>query len=110
MIALAHARSVALLLGQFEGGLEKVHEQPHRRVEPRERRCGLQSLKTTIAHNMANHSAILLLHKGLIVLAIRPATREYDTRRLTIVVDGLVHKHAVVVCIESEQIEWQKLS
>ena len=37
MIALAHPGSVALLLGQFEGGLEKVHEQPYRRVEPRER-------------------------------------------------------------------------
>ena len=110
MIALAHPRSVALLLGQSEGGLEKVHEQPYRRVEPRERRSGLQSLKTTIAHNTANHSAILLLHERLIVLAIRPETREYNTRFLTIVVHGLIHKHTVVVCIEAEQIEWQKLS
>src|SRR5262249_45690618 len=101
------ARIVATLEDRFA---ENVAAQPYRRVEPRERRCGLQSLKTTIAHNTANHSAILLLYERLIVLAIRPATSEYDTRCLTIVVHCLIHKHTVVVCIESEQIEWQKLS
>src|SRR2546423_675344 len=110
MIALAYPRALALLLGQFERRLEKIHEQPHRRVEPRQRRCNLQSLQTATAHNTANHSAVLLLDEGLIVLAIGSATREDDTRYLTVVAHGLIHKHAVVVCIESEQIEWQKLS
>ncbi|WP_141245596.1 hypothetical protein [Mesorhizobium sp. WSM3864] len=33
MITLAHAGAVPLLSGQLEGGLEEVHEQPHRRIE-----------------------------------------------------------------------------
>jgi len=99
MIAPAHPRSVALFLGQFEGGLEKSSRIAalSRRAAPAP--CGLQSLKTTIAHNTTNHSVIGLLHQGVIVLAIRPATREYHTRRPTIIVHGLVHKHTVVVCI-----------
>src|SRR5215470_1928229 len=55
------------------------------------------------AADSAHRRAPALLHEGLIVLAIRPAAREYDTRCLTIIVHGLIHKHTVVICIESEQ-------
>jgi hypothetical protein len=85
MIALAHPCSVATLLGQFERRLEKVHEKPHGRVEPHQRRCGFQALESTITHDSTNDRAILLLDKRLIIFAIGPATREHHTHRLTII-------------------------
>jgi len=69
MIALAHPCSVAMLPGQFERRLEKVHEKPRGRVEPHQRRCGFQPLESTITHNPTNDRAVLLLDKRLIIFA-----------------------------------------
>src|SRR3954462_9867711 len=67
MVALADPCPLALLPGQLERGLEDVHEQPHRRVEPGQSRRGRQPLQASIAHDAADHGAVLLLDEGLVV-------------------------------------------
>src|SRR4051812_10427128 len=57
MIALADPCALALLPGQLERGLEDVHEQPCRRVEPGQSRRGRQPLQASIAHDAADHGA-----------------------------------------------------
>src|SRR3954451_16752431 len=110
MIALADPCALALLPGQLERGLEDVHEQPCRRVEPGQSRRGRQPLQAAIAHDAADHGAVLLLDEGLVVFAIGSTAREGDALRLAVIPYGLVDEHAVVVRVEPEQIEWQQLA
>lgn len=70
MITLAHAGAVPLLCGQLEGGLEEVHEQPHRRIELRQGCGGFKPLQPAIADDAAHHGTVLLLDKSLIILAV----------------------------------------
>src|SRR6185295_3474098 len=88
VVALANPCPLALLPGQLERGLEEVHEQPHRRVEPGQGRRGRPSFQASVAHDATHHSAVLLLDKGLVVLAIGPAARERDPSRLAVIADG----------------------
>src|SRR3954447_15049908 len=110
MIALADPCALALLPGQLERGLEDVHEQPCRRVEPGQSRRGRQPLQASIAHDAADHGAVLLLDEGLVVFAIGSTAREGDALRLAVIPYGLVDEHAVVVRVEPEQIEWHQLA
>ena len=36
VVALGHTRAVTCLLSELEGRLERIHEQSHRRIEPRQ--------------------------------------------------------------------------
>src|SRR5215217_7898546 len=72
--------------------------------------AGRPSFQASIAHNATHHGAVLLLDKGLVVLAIGPAARERDPGRLAIIADGLVHEHTVIVRVEPEQVEGQQLA
>src|SRR3954470_23364817 len=103
MVALADPCALALLPGQLERGLEDVHEQPCRRVEPGQSRRGRQPLQASIAHDAADHGAVLLLDEGLVVFAIGSTAREGDALRLAVIPYGLVDEHAVVVRVEPEQ-------
>src|SRR3954447_20035626 len=110
MIALADPCALALLPGQLERGLEDVHEQPCRRVERGQSRRGRQPLQASIAHDAADHGAVLLLDEGLVVFAIGSTAREGDALRLAVIPYGLVDEHAVVVRVEPEQIEGHQLA
>ena len=50
----------------------------------------------------ANHRSILLLHPGLIVLPVRSGTGELDASIGTVLGEGVVNEHAVVVGIDAE--------
>src|SRR5450830_1506071 len=81
VIALVHLRALARLLRELERRLEKIHEQTHRHIQLRQRRRGRQPLEAPVAHDPAYHRPVLLLHPGLVVLAIRTAARERDSGR-----------------------------
>ena len=102
--------AVTRLRGQLERGLEEVHEQAHRGIQSRQRGCGFQAVEAVIADGAAHHSAILLLHPSLLVLAMGTAARELDPNLLAIIANGLVHKHAVVIGVQTEQREGQQLA
>src|SRR5437588_5487500 len=85
VIALPDQCAVTRLRGQLERGLEEIHEQPHRGIQSRQRGCGFQTLKAAIADGAAHDCAILLLHPGLVVLAIGAAARELDPGLLAII-------------------------
>ena len=110
MVALRHLRPVAHLPGQLERGLEEVHEQANRPIEPAQRRRCLKAHVAPVARDAPDHSAVLLLHPRLVVLAIRPAAGERDPGRRAVVPHGLVHEHAVVVRIEPQQRKRQPLA
>jgi hypothetical protein len=106
MILFLDFRTVARLPSQLEGRLKEVHEQPQRRIQPRQGRSRLQSLVAPVADGAPDHGAVLLFDPGLVVLAVRTTAREHQARFLAIGFDGLVHEHAVVVRVEPEQCEW----
>ena len=70
MIALSDLRPLPLLGEQLERWLEKIHEQPHGRVEPRQNCRSFQTLQATVAYDPANYCAVLLLDEGLVIFAI----------------------------------------
>src|ERR1700739_1214955 len=108
--ALPAQYAVTRLRGQLERGLEEVHEQAHRGIQSRQRGCGFQTLEAAIADGGAHDRAILLVPPSLVVLAIRAAARELDPGLLAIISNGLIHEHAVVVCVQPEQREGQQLA
>lgn len=103
MIALVHARTVAMLLGQLERGLEEVHEQARRRVKFGQRNGRLQPLEATIADQAAHNRSVLLLHPCLVVLPIGSAARERDIAGGAVIAYRLVDEDAVVVGVEPQQ-------
>src|SRR5690349_1369627 len=105
MIALGHLRPIPKLLSQLEGWLEEVHEQTNRSIEPAQSRRSLKALIAPVAHDAPNNSAVLLLHPGLVVLAIRPAACELNANLLAVRLHGLVQEHAVIIRVEPEQRE-----
>src|SRR5438874_1434605 len=110
MVALPDQCPVTHLSGQLERGLEEIHEQPHRGIQARQRRRGFQTLEPPIANRATHDRAILLLHPGLVILAIGAAAGELDPDLLAIISNGLVHEHAVVVGVEPKQWERQQLA
>jgi len=110
VIALSDRPAVARLFRQLERGLEEVHEQAERRIEPCQRRRCAQPLVASVANRVPNDRAVLLLDPGLVVLAIRTASRELHARCLAVVPHGLVHEHAVVVRVEPKQRERKQLA
>jgi hypothetical protein len=101
-ISLAHARAVAVLLGELEGGPEVVDEQPRRRLEPTQPGGGFQPLEAAVADHAPDDGAVLLLDPRLVVHAVGPRAGELDPVGRAIAVDGLVHEDGVVVRIEPE--------
>src|SRR5665811_1706100 len=65
--------------------------------------CIRDSFKTSISNNLADDRAILLFYEGLVILAIGPASREFDILAQAIIPNRLVHEDAVIVGVESEQ-------
>src|SRR4051812_50169885 len=103
MIPLRHLRPIPELLSQLEGWLKEVHEQTNRSIEPTQRRRSFKTLIAPITHDAPNNSVVLLLHPGLIVLAIRAAACELNPSFLAVRLHGLIQKHTVVVRVEPEQ-------
>ena len=73
-------------------------------------RIAAYALETPIADCPAHDSAILLLYPSLVAFAIGTAAGERDPDLLAIIPNGLVHEHAVVVCVQPEQGEGQQLA
>src|ERR1700748_32730 len=107
-VALPDQCAVTRLRGQLERGLEEVHEQAQRGIQSRQRGRGFQALEAAITDGAAHNRAILLLHPSLVVLTIRATARELDPGLLAIISNGLIHEHAVVVCVQPEQREGQQ--
>ena len=103
VIALPDLCPVTRLRGQLERGLEEIHEQPDRDIQSRQRSRGFQTFEAAVADHAAHDSAILLIYPSLVVLAIGTVARELDPDLLAIIPKGLVHEHAVVVDIQTEQ-------
>jgi hypothetical protein len=59
--------------------------------------------KTSVADRPPDHRPVFLLDPGLVVLAIGAAARELNPRVEAIIPHGLVHEHAVIVCVQSQQ-------
>ncbi|ANW03226.1 hypothetical protein LMTR13_26895 [Bradyrhizobium icense] len=58
--------------------LEKVHEQAGRTAKPSQQSSRFEPLESTAANHSSDHRAVLLIDKGLVVLAIWAAAREDD--------------------------------
>ena len=110
MIAFRDLRPVASLCRELERGLEEIHEQPHRPIQARQYRRRLQTLKASIADCPPDHGPVLLLDPRLVVLSIGTAARELDPRGEAVISHGIVHEHAVVVRVQSEEGEGQQLA
>jgi hypothetical protein len=70
----------------------------------------IDPFKPAITHDPPNDGAILSLDKGLIIFPIRSAARELHSVAKTIVSNGLVHKHTVVVRVEAQEGKRQHFS
>src|SRR3954453_382643 len=110
MIALGHLRPIPYLLSQLEGWLKEVHEKTNRSIEPAQSRRSLKALVAPVAYDAPDHSAILLLHPGLVVLAIRAAACELNASPLAVRLHRLLQEHAVVIRVEPEQRERHPLA
>lgn len=103
MIALSHLRTVALLGGQFERGLEEVHEQPGCPVEARDRPGCRQAFKAPITQELPYNGPIFLLYPGLVVLTVRPPAGEFDAVTKAIFDQPVVDELAAIVHIQRSQ-------
>src|ERR1700722_2440430 len=71
MIALGHLCAVAMLLGELEGRLEEVHEQPGGSIEARDCPCGRQSFEAPVTQKLPYDGSVLLLDPRLVVFSVR---------------------------------------
>ena len=110
MIALADARPVALLLRQLERGLEEVHEQPHRRIEFRQRRARPPGPRAAGSRRSAARPRRSSARPRPGRSCGRAGTGERDLLGGAVIPHGLVHEHGVVVGVEAEQRERQVLA
>lgn len=79
----ADTRTITLSY-QFERRLEKVHEQTGRTVKLSQQGSGFEPLESTVADHSSDHRPVLLLDKGLIVLALGTTARDDDARLFAI--------------------------
>src|ERR1043166_6596563 len=100
MISLCYLRAGSTLFGQLERRLKKIHEEPRRGVETGERLGYRYAFKASVADHPAHDRAILLLDPCLIVLPVRPTSREFDSVADAIIDHGLVQELAPVVYIQ----------
>jgi hypothetical protein len=55
-------------------------------------------------------SAVLLLNKSLVILAIRAAAREDDSRLLSIRLQSLIHEDPVVIRVQAQKCQGELLA
>ena len=59
VVALDHFGALAPLLLELERGLEEVHEEPRRRIEPRHHPCRLDAVEAAVADEPAHDGTVL---------------------------------------------------
>jgi len=104
-IGAADAAAIALFAQQLAGGLEEVHVEAHRPVELGERAIGVLPLAAVVAHELADHRMVLLLHEALIVLIGGAPPREGDLLLGAVGEELRVQELAAVVGVQPEQPE-----
>ena len=109
-VIFANTRAITFFSDQFEGRLEKIHEQAHGTIEFGEKRRCFKTFEPAIANHPPNDGAILLLDEGLIVLLVRSATREDHSRLIAIRLQSLIHEYGVVVGVQSQKRKGQLLA
>jgi hypothetical protein len=109
VVGLADLRAETGLRCELEGRLKEVHEEPRRRVQPRQGRdCG-QSFQAAIADESPHDGAVLLLHSGLIILVVRARPCARNAMGVAIGRHRFVHELAAVVPLRKEVITGQVL-
>ena len=78
IILLGYLRTLANFRLQLERGLEEVHVQAPHLVEFTERGGGSRSLQPPVADQPPDNGSVLLFDPGLIVLFVRPGSRQLD--------------------------------
>jgi|GEM_PF-2174041 len=91
------------LFPQLERRLEQVAVQPRRGIEANQRGRRVHAFAPAVAHQPADHGAVLLLHPGLVVLAIRPGPGHLQPLAPAPGHHELVHEGAVVVEVHAQQ-------
>ena len=94
-------RPVARLGFQFEGGLKEVDIASGNLVKGTQYFDGFHPGEPALADELANDRSILLLHPGLIVLAVRPGTGKLQARSSAVVQNRFVAECTVVIRIET---------
>jgi hypothetical protein len=100
MVSLGHLRPLPMFLGQFERGLEEVHEQPRCSVQTRKRLGRSDAFEPAITQQLAHDGAVLLFDPGLVILAIRSRARELDAIAQAVLDHRLVHELAAVINVQ----------
>ena len=80
--------------------MEIIHIQANCPIQASQALTGDQAREAVVAHEPANHRAILLLDPGLIVLLIGPRARELEMLFLAIALECLIDEGAVVVRVD----------
>ena len=107
MVALDDARARADLLLELERWLEEVHKQTGGTVQPRECFHRAGPFESVIADEAADDRRVLLLDPGLVILVVRPRSRELDSLRQAILQEGIVEELSAVVYIDAGESERQ---
>ena len=94
-------RSLARLRFQFERGLKEVDIAAGGFVQRTQRFGGFHARKSAIADELPNDRSILLLHPGLIVLAVRPGAGKLQAGSPAVVQNRFVDECTVVIRIET---------
>ena len=97
VIAFRHPDADPGLRSQFERGLEEVHEEPGRLIEPSQDPNRREPFKPSVSDQPSDDRAVLLFDPGLIVLAIGPRPRELDRMVVTVRDDDVIQEFAAVV-------------
>src|SRR5208337_433410 len=79
---------------QFERWMEIIHIQANCPIQASQALTGDQAREAVVAHEPANHRAILLFDPGLIVLLIGPRARELEMLFLAIALECLVDEYS----------------
>ena len=101
MVALDDPGAFSPLLGQLERGLEEVHIEPRRCIKASHRLGGLDALEAAVTDQTPDDRAVLLLHKGLVVLFIGARARDLDLLLPAPGDDDLVHESAIIVEVDA---------
>jgi len=96
------SRAFPSLRLQLKGWLEEVDVEAGRFIESTQCRGFTEAFQPAVTNQLANNRPVLLFDPCLVVLSIRTASGEDDAILLAILPQRVVHKCAVVICIDSQ--------
>src|SRR6516225_9547759 len=82
-------------------GREEVHVEPRRCIKAPHRLGRLDALEAAVTDQTPDDRAVLLLHKGLIVLFIGAGARDLDLLLSAPGDDDIVHEGAIIVEVDA---------